>query len=550
MSLLGSVNARWRRSLQLRVATATLLLSGVVVALLGLYLQQRLTSGLLDAKIRSALTELDAGVTKADAKLGGAYATDPSATEAQVDSLFDDLKRATPTGLYDVALLTTSTVANGRISGEISDASIPPKLMASVAKGNKAYAYTTLRYLDGTSTKGLVAGGPVTSVGIGPYSLYYFFPLQQEEQTIGLVRRVVLTAGGMLVLLVVGVAALVTHLVVAPVRQAARSAQRLATGMLEERMPVRGSDELAQLATSFNTMAASLQTHIERLEELSRLQRRFVADVSHELRTPLTTVRMAADMLHDARGGFAPAVARSAELLQAQLNRFESLLGDLLEISRHDAGAVVLDREPVDLRQLVEQVADGVCVLADGRGCELRLDLPPDPVVIEADPRRLDRVLRNLLGNALDHGEGRPVDVTLRAGADAVAVTVRDHGSGLRPGEAALVFNRFWRADPARSRRTGGTGLGLSIALEDARLHGGWLQAWGEPGSGAVFRLTLPYQPGETFRRSPLPLDPTEAASASEPSASVGDRAPAAEPAPSPREPVSIRVPELPGDGT
>ena len=548
MSLLGSANAIWRRSLQLRVATATLLLSGVVVALLGLYLQQRLTSGLLDAKVRSALTELDAGVTKADAKLGGAYATDPSATEAQVDSLFDDLKRATPTGLYDVALLTSSTVANGRISGEISDTSIPRKLMASVAKGNKAYAYTTLRYLDGTRAKGLVAGGPVTSVGIGPYSLYYFFPLQQEEQTIGLVRRVVLTAGGMLVLLVVGVAALVTHLVVAPVRQAARSAQRLATGMLEERMPVRGSDELAQLATSFNTMAASLQTHIERLEELSRLQRRFVADVSHELRTPLTTVRMAADMLHDARGDFPPEVGRSAELLQAQLNRFESLLGDLLEISRHDAGAVVLDSEPVDLRQLVEQVADGVCVLADGRGCELRLHLPPDPVVIEADPRRLDRVLRNLLGNALDHGEGKPVDVALGAGDDAVAVTVRDHGSGLRPGEAGLVFNRFWRADPARSRRTGSTGLGLSIALEDARLHGGWLQAWGEPGAGAVFRLTLPYQPGVTFARSPLPLDPTEAAPSSEPSPAGDVEPPVAEPAPPPREPVSIRVPELPGD--
>ena len=135
-------------------------------------------------------------------------------------------------------------------------------------------------------------------------------------------------------------------------------------------------------------------------------------------------------------------------------------------------------------------------------------DLPDEEVLAEVDPRRIERILRNLLTNALDHGEGHPVEVIVAADSDAVAVLVRDHGIGLEPGQQDLVFTRFWRGDPSRDRRTGGTGLGLSISLEDARLHGGWLQAWGAPGQGSAFRLTLPRSPGIELTRSPLPLGP------------------------------------------
>ena len=152
-------------------------------------------------------------------------------------------------------------------------------------------------------------------------------------------------SGVALTLFVVGIGVLVTRLVVDPVRRAAGTAQRLAEGQLEQRMAVRGEDDLARLATSFNAMADSLQRQITQLEGLSQLQQRFTSDVSHELRTPLTTVQMAADVLHDARGDFPPHVARSAELLRAELDRFEGLLTDLLEISRYDAGAAVLDSE-------------------------------------------------------------------------------------------------------------------------------------------------------------------------------------------------------------
>jgi two-component system sensor histidine kinase MtrB len=149
-------------------------------------------------------------------------------------------------------------------------------------------------------------------------------------------------------------------------------------------------------------------------------------------------------------------------------------------------------------------------MLAERHETQVVINAPDEPITVDMDARRVERILRNLVGNALDHGEGKPVIVTVGADDDAVAVTVRDHGVGLRPGQAALVFNRFWRGDPSRSRLTGGTGLGLAIALEDARLHDGWLQAWGEPGHGAQFRLTLPKHAGHTLLHSPLPLVPDD----------------------------------------
>ena len=201
---------------------------------------------------------------------------------------------------------------------------------------------------------------PATATGSQQIELYYVFPLDQEEESLSLIRSTVIISGIALTLFVVGIGVLVTRLVVDPVRRAAGIAQRLAEGQLEQRMTVRGEDDLARLATSFNAMADSLQRQITQLEGLSQLQQRFTSDVSHELRTPLTTVQMAADVLHEARGDFPPHVARSAELLRAELDRFEGLLTDLLEISRYDAGAAVLDSEAIDLGALVARVAAGM----------------------------------------------------------------------------------------------------------------------------------------------------------------------------------------------
>jgi two-component system sensor histidine kinase MtrB len=512
------VDRRWRQSIQFRVVAATLVLSAVVVALLGVVALNQVRDGLLNAKQRVALAEMSAGLSVAQQELDAADRTDPSSLDQLLDQLLRSLTNRGGAALYDVVILQADAGAPTLGSAGLTSCdvrcsgSVPDNLRSYVReKGREGYRYAVIDHDNGDREPGLVVGAPLTSTNAGYYELYYLFPLGQEDNTLQLIRRTLAFAGLALVLLLAGIAALVTRQVVTPVRLAARTAEQLSAGHLEERMQVRGEDELARLATSFNAMAAGLQRQIRQLEELSHVQRQFVSDVSHELRTPLTTVRMAADVLHESRNSFDPAVARSAELLQAQLDRFEALLADLLEISRHDARAVVLDAESTDIRTLVDQVVSAAEPLAQRRGSVVRVESPQTPVIAEVDARRIERILRNLVVNAVEHGDGRDVVVRLASDGDAVAVTVRDHGAGLRPGEANLVFNRFWRGDPARARSTGGTGLGLSIALEDARLHGGWLEVWSERGDGALFRLTVPRRAGETLRGSPLPLEPADA---------------------------------------
>jgi two-component system sensor histidine kinase MtrB len=305
------------------------------------------------------------------------------------------------------------------------------------------------------------------------------------------------------------------------VRSAAQAAERFAGGELDERMVVAGEDDVARLAQSYNEMAESIEQQIRQLEAFGTLQRRFTSDVSHELRTPLTTVRMAADVLHASREQFPPGLARSTELLVDELDRFESLLGDLLEISRLDAGVEELVAEDVDMRPIAVRAARAVATIARNAGTDIVLDLPEEEASAEVDARRIERILRNLLANAVDHSDGRPVRLRMAFDDNALAVTVRDYGVGLRIGEADLVFNRFWRADPSRNRHTGGTGLGLAISLEDARLHGGGIDAWGEPGKGACFRLTLPRTQGVAYADNPLPLPPPDADVPSEVAADV-----------------------------
>jgi two-component system, OmpR family, sensor histidine kinase MtrB len=314
-----------------------------------------------------------------------------------------------------------------------------------------------------------------------------------------------------LVVLLAAIASLVTRWVVLPVRHAAQAARRVSAGHLEERMQVLGVDDLAALATSFNEMAASLQAKLRELEDLSSVQRQFVSDVSHELRAPLTTIRMAADLLFESRQELDPAGGRSVELLQSQLERFETMVVDLLEISRYDARAATLEADLVDVCDLVRRSADDAQQLAERKGSRIEFRLPVNGCFAEVDRRRVERILRNILVNAVEHGDGKDVVVTAAIDSAAVAVSVRDYGVGLRAGDQQRVFERFWRADPARARTTGGTGLGLAISLEDARLHGGWLQAWGEQGKGSVFRLTLPRVVGQDLAGSPLPLGPDEA---------------------------------------
>ena len=503
------ISARWRRSLQLRVAATTLLITGVVVFIVGMLSVGTITAGLLDAKRSATRAETENGVRIAQRELEAAPREDSQSLGRTLYGVQRAVaSRGTAAGLFSIVVVSGNAAPFE--TGQARAADIPAELRQVVEGGKFADIYTPLRDERGQLVKGLIVGAPVTEKP-GSVELYYFFPLQAEQRSINLVRNTVLLTGILLVLLVAAVAALVTRQVVRPVRVAAQTAERFAGGRLKERMQVHGEDDLAMLAAAFNDMADSLQRQIGKLEEMSRLQRRFTSDVSHELRTPLTTIRMAADVLYASRDGFEPQVSRSAELLQTEMDRFESLLADLLEISRYDAHVAVLEPDPVDLRALVRSTVTATGGLAERAGSRVIVDMPDEPVVAEVDARRVERILRNLLVNAVEHSDRQPIEVCLRGDENAAAVTVRDNGVGLRPGEAALVFDRFWRADPSRDRRTGGTGLGLSISLEDARLHGGWLHAWGRPGQGAQFRLTLPVSSGAELTASPLPIEPADA---------------------------------------
>jgi two-component system sensor histidine kinase MtrB len=526
--VVAQVKLRWHRSLQLRVVSATLVLSALVIAVLGFFLVESVAAGLVSSAEASALAQVTAGRVSAIGQ-SNPNVLEPGNTEATVNAAritARALQQASgSTGSYLVFIqLTNIQPAIVEWVGDTDvniGATIPATLINKVAhnQGSERFDYqnnvplnyepTTLVYNpgQGTSVPALAVGVPLGS----SFRLYYVFPFTQQQATLMLVQRVLVGVGLALVALLAAIASLVTRWVVLPVRHAAQAAQRLTAGHLGERMQVLGVDDLAALATSFNEMAASLQGKIRELQELSSVQRQFVSDVSHELRTPLSTIKMAADVLSEYHGDLDLAGVRSVELLQSQLERFESLLVDLLEISRFDAGAATLDAELVDVCDLVRRSADDAQQLAERRGSRIEFRLPAAGCFVEADRRRVERILRNILVNAVEHGEGKDVVVTTAIDSDAVAVSVRDYGVGLRPGEEQKVFDRFWRADPARARSTGGTGLGLAISLEDARLHGGWLQAWGERGKGSVFRLTLPRVVGQELAGSPLPLGPDEA---------------------------------------
>jgi two-component system sensor histidine kinase MtrB len=505
----------WRSSLQVRVLASTLAIGLVALTLIGAYVSARMADGLFNARLDQVLTESARSTQQAQVTFDSATAT----TSTDVQRLLRDVALAQRTGGSDrreVFVLRALGQEGGslNISGAASDQElvplVSPELRRATAGGGQHWQSVAIPQETGGVSPGVIVGQDVTVPVDGTYQLFFLYSLQSEQDRLEFLQRTLALAAVALVVLLGSMTWLVTRQTVRPVRHAAQVAERLADGHLSERMPERGEDEMATLARSFNEMADSLQDQIHRMEELSTLQRRFVSDVSHELRTPLTTIRMAGEVIHASRDGFDPASKRSAELLQTQLDRFEDLLADLLEISRFDAGAAVLDAEGRDVRDVVIHAVDHAAPLADRRGVWLHVVVPEERCVADIDPRRVERILRNLLVNAVEHAEGSTVEVTVGADSHAVAVTVRDRGVGMTPEEAAHVFDRFWRADPARARTTGGTGLGLAISLEDAHLHGGWLEAWGRPGRGASFRLTLPRRAGIRLTGSPLPLAPDE----------------------------------------
>lgn len=500
---------RFNTSLRLRVMVTTLSVASLLVIVIGIAFFSLIGSRLLSAKLDVAQAEIDRARITVERQIA---ATDPSATiasrlaTARAALTNRSAQEPDTQAVFDAVLQVRTETGNGVETVTAPEGyRIPTRLANFVAENQVSYQYSTLHRTDGTSTKVLIIGTPTNS-DIPGLDLYLVMPLEAEETTMRIMRRMLLGAGAVLIL-VLGLSLWgLTQQVTSPMRSASRIAERFASGHFRERMVVQGEDEMARLAISFNSMAESLEKQIRQLEEYGDLQRQFTSDVSHEIRTPLTTVRGAADLLYGQSDQFDAAGKRAAELMVAQLDRFQMLIDDLLEISRHDAGQAELSTAEVDLCQAIRSAYDDVERIAEELHIPVIFTIPDEPVMVEIDIRRVERILRNLMANAIDHADGKPVEVTVSANAEAVAVAVVDHGVGLKPGDENLVFNRFWRADPSRKRHSGGTGLGLAISLEDAHLHGGTISAIGRPGHGTMFLLELPRTPGGSYPEAPAEL--------------------------------------------
>ena len=421
-----------------------------------------------DATLRRAAAT---SVREARAHLESAAATLPA--EPAREQLREFLAGLRSRGVFDVVAVDGAISETTTIS--LNPSAVPAGLEAAVARGRVAAARTAVA---GQSLQ--VVGGAVQPDGP---AFYFFFPLSAIEDDLTLLARVLAVTSGVLVLVSAGIGAAAAASVLRPIRRTRDAVREVTAGDLDAELPEAGSDELAELARAFNRMTGALRRTVGDLRELEAGQRRFVADVSHELRTPLTALTTAADVLDANTDGLSDAGRRAARLIVVETRRLASLVEDLMEISRMDAGAADVTLESVDVAANVEGAlrsrgwSDRVTLRSDGHATTL------------IDARRLDTIVGNLVGNALDHG-APPVTVTVGTAADTVQVSVADGGDGIAPQHLARVFERFYKADRARS--AGGTGLGLAIARENARLHGGDITVDSRPGHGTTFTLSLP----------------------------------------------------------
>ncbi|MFZ7089045.1 MtrAB system histidine kinase MtrB [Curtobacterium sp. RRHDQ10] len=512
----------WRRSLLFRAVAITVLTTGLAVTVIGTAVTLSISNNVYAQRRDQIEAESERATILAQNIFDAATAAEDN-NQVELETLQNEAQRSilsttTSPGGTSIAILrspdqnTTQSLQN-IASPDFPDAVITPEMRKAVAKNTGDLNLQPVSLSDaGRSEPGLAVGSTLQIPSAGQYELYLVYDLSDAQKTLDFVSQTLSIGGVALVVLIALVTSLVVRLVVVPVRVAAATSRKIAAGRLEERIPVRGEDDIAILATSFNGMADVMSRQITQLAELSRVQQRFVSDVSHELRTPLTTIRLAGDVLFDARHAFAPAIARSSELLHTQIERFEVLLADLLEISRYDAQAVTLESETAVPASLATDIVDEFRPLAESAGVELQLATPGGHVAMEMDARRIRRILRNLVGNAIEHGEAKPVLVVVDSNAETVAIAVRDAGVGMPPQDAERVFDRFWRADPSRKRTIGGTGLGLAISLEDAHLHGGRIDVWSQRGTGSVFVLTLPRRRQDAVepRSSAIPLPPSD----------------------------------------
>lgn len=488
--------------------TLSLVLTAILVAFI-LIVTSLLRSDLFATRRDLVLADASVRFSQVQNTLDQSTAVTPDQVQDTVTQVLTAINEsAAGAGAVDVMLLrspdaTENFRINEYVNPEYSDA-VDSALRADLSHETGVWRSVALPDEEGGTIPGIVVGALVDIPSAGPHEMFVVYSLAHEQAMLATVVGTFLL-GAVPVLVIMGIVSFVLlYRLLRPVRAAAVAARSLAGGDLSSRVSAQGRDEMAQLATTFNEMAESLQSKITDYDNLSKLQQGFVSDVSHELRTPLTTIRMAEELIYDDRDGLPPASKRSAELLHSEVSRFEQMLADLLEISRYDAQSAHFDWESADLYALVERVVAANSELADHLGVRLTLDGRPDRCSVPLDTIRMERVIRNLVVNACEYADGTAVEITVGSGETSVAVRVRDYGVGMNPETVRRVFDRFYRANPSRTRTTGGTGLGLAIAKEDVTLHNGVINAWGEVGRGSSFVVTLPREAGSAVVEFPL----------------------------------------------
>lgn len=375
-------------------------------------------------------------------------------------------------GTSDVLVVSTDSSAASSVL--ITERALPSALRRVVRDGRIGYVFLEA---DGGPRR-LAFGSPVPGSNLDVYLVY---SLDDLDSTLGLLLRILVAvvAGALLVAAALGFR--VAARTIQPLRRASEAAQRVAEGGLDTRLQEAGTDELGMLARSFNRMADALEHRIAR-------ERRFVADASHELRTPLTALKTSVEFLSDRKADLPPKLAAAAQLATEEVRSLQRLVADLLELTRVEAGNVAVLPEDIDLRafatEVVRRRAPGVAVDISA----------PDELFVSTDKARLERVVGNLLENAVAHGEGKDVHLRVETLGGVARIVVSDAGPGIDPEHLSSIFGRFWRADASR-RRGGlaGAGLGLAIAKENANLIGATLDVRSRRGHGTEFEVRLPF---------------------------------------------------------
>jgi signal transduction histidine kinase len=460
----------WPRGVRARLAGALVLLVAVTAVVLGLGASVFVDARLHDQALQDAADQarFDLAVTVPGRQLPD----DPTIQDITDSGLTETFRRRGFESVIDLG--GGEAVKSSDPLGDLLER-LPPDVPARVGRGELAYAW-----IDVAGKPSLVVGGLAPNGGL---AVYFVRGVESIKTAVDQLRTVLLIGSLLLVLVALLTARMLARGILAPIEEAGETAERIERGDLLARVPVTSHDEFGTWADRFNRMTDTLAESIRRLEAAQHQNRRFVADVSHELRTPLTALTAEASIVREHLDELPPESRRAAEMLVTDVARLRTLVEELMELSRFDANAEQVALEKVDLGQLIETVRTA-------RSPTARFDAPERPVIIDADPRRLERILGNFFDNAREHAGDADVEIELDGRRDEVVVAVSDRGPGVPPDRLELIFDRFTKVDP--SRAGGSSGLGLAIAAEHAALMGGYLQAMNREDGGLRLELVLP----------------------------------------------------------